>query len=318
MTKLGKLWTGAVAYVSLLVGAGLSVAGNLADTYRTRGPATDTLDQVMAAGWPILVLLAIEMFVSPRWSAARMFQVWRWTGCLAVGGMAMVVSWTHLHDLMSSRGQMSLVSVLGPLAIDGMAIMATGLILSTRTRGQRDRDTDTGQDTRADRTTDNIANVLDTDVVQSDTGQDNVADTGQDGTQDTGQDSGQAFWTPDVVLPEDWTAKLSDLSSGHVSLRGHLSQDTPLPRRTPDMDKLGELSIADEAAEFLSRLSSQTPDTLPVRTRSRALSEDQRAEVSGLMSACREHGHYTPAQGRALLAAWYGVSAKTISRIEGR
>jgi hypothetical protein len=311
MTKLGKLWTGAVAYVSLLVGAGLSVAGNLADTYRTRGPATDTLDQVMAAGWPILVLLAIEMFVSPRWSAARMFQVWRWTGCLAVGGMAMVVSWTHLHDLMSSRGQMSLVSVLGPLAIDGMAIMATGLILSTRTRGQQDRTADTGQDTWADRTTDNIASVLDTD-----TGQDNIADTGQD-TDTVQPDSGQAFWTPDVVLPEDWTAKLSDLSSGHVSLRGHLSQDTPLPRRTPDMDKLGELSVADEAEEFLSRLSSQTP-TLPVRVRFRVLSEDQRTEVSALMSACRECGHYTPAQGRALLAAWYGVSSKTISRIEGR
>jgi hypothetical protein len=135
MTKIGKLWTGAVAYVSLLVGAGLSVAGNLADTYRTRGADVDTLDKVMAAGWPILVLLAIEMFVSPRWSTARMFQVWRWLGCLAVGGMAMVVSWTHLHDLMASRGQLYLVSVLGPLAIDGMAIMATGLILSTRVRG---------------------------------------------------------------------------------------------------------------------------------------------------------------------------------------
>lgn len=134
MTKIGKLWTGAVAYVSLLVGAGLSVAGNLADTYRTRGNGVDALDKVMAAGWPILVLLAIEMFVSPRWSSARMFQAWRWLGCLAVGGMAMVVSWTHLHDLMSSRGQLPVVSVLGPLAIDGMAIMATGLILSTRTR----------------------------------------------------------------------------------------------------------------------------------------------------------------------------------------
>lgn len=135
MTKLGKFWTGAVAYVSLLVGAGLSVAGNLADTYRTRGADVDTLDKVMAAGWPILVLLAIEMFVSPRWSDKRMFQVWRWVGCLAVGGMAMTVSWTHLHDLMASRGQLLIVSVLGPLAIDGMAIMATGLILSTRVRG---------------------------------------------------------------------------------------------------------------------------------------------------------------------------------------
>ncbi len=61
-----------------------------------------------------------------------MFQVWRWTGSLAIGGMAMVASWTHLHDLMASRGQLAIVAILGPLAIDGMAIMATGLILSSR------------------------------------------------------------------------------------------------------------------------------------------------------------------------------------------
>lgn len=139
MTTIGKLWTGAVAYVSLLVGAGLSVAGNLADTYRTRGADIDNLDKIMAAAWPILVILAIEMFVSPRWSPKPMFQVWRWVGCLAVGGMAMVVSWTHLHDLMSARGQLVVVAVLGPLAIDGMAIMATGLILSTRVHGRRVR-----------------------------------------------------------------------------------------------------------------------------------------------------------------------------------
>jgi len=132
MTKLGKFWTGAVAYVSLGVGAGLSMAGNLADTYRTRGDAVDMLDKVMAVGWPALVILAIEMFVTPRWSSKTMFQVWRWFGCLTVGGMAMVVSWTHLHDLMASRGQLAIVTILGPLAIDGMAIMATGLILSTR------------------------------------------------------------------------------------------------------------------------------------------------------------------------------------------
>jgi hypothetical protein len=143
MTKIGKLWTGSVAYVSLLVGAGLSVAGNLADTYRTRGADVDTLDKVMAAGWPILVLLAIEMFVSRRWSPKPLFQVWRWLGCLAVGGMAMVVSWTHLHDLMSSRGQLYIVAILGPLAIDGMAIMATGLILSTRVQAMSEDTTET-------------------------------------------------------------------------------------------------------------------------------------------------------------------------------
>jgi hypothetical protein len=42
------------------------------------------------------------------------------------------VSWVHLHDLLDSRGQILPVATGGPLAIDGMAIMATGLLLSTR------------------------------------------------------------------------------------------------------------------------------------------------------------------------------------------
>lgn len=133
MSTLGSLWTGAVAYVSLGVGAGLSMAGNLADTYRTRGAGqVDALDKILALAWPALVILAIEMFVSERWKRSAMFQIWRWTGCLAIGSMAMVASWTHLHDLLASRGQLAIVAILGPLAIDGMVIMATGLILSSR------------------------------------------------------------------------------------------------------------------------------------------------------------------------------------------
>lgn len=128
-----RLWAAGIAYLALLLGAGLSVAGNVADTFRTRGPLTDGLDIIMAAAWPILVLVTIELFVSRLWATSRGYQALRWTGCLAIGTMAMLVSWVHLHDLLATRGQLTAVAIVGPLAIDGMAIMATGLILSTRT-----------------------------------------------------------------------------------------------------------------------------------------------------------------------------------------
>lgn len=128
-----RFWAAGIAYLALLLGAGLSVAGNVADTFRTRGPLTDSLDIIMAAAWPILVLVTIELFVSRLWSTERGYQALRWTGCLAIGTMAMLVSWVHLHDLLATRGQLTAVAIVGPLAIDGMAIMATGLILSTRT-----------------------------------------------------------------------------------------------------------------------------------------------------------------------------------------
>ena len=133
MSKIGKLWTDAVAYVALAIGAGLSIAGNVADTFRTRGQDMDTLDIVMAVSWPALVILMVEIFVSTRWTGLNWpMQVLRWAGTLAIGGMAMRVSWVHLNDLMASRGQKVDVAILGPLAIDALAIMATALILAGR------------------------------------------------------------------------------------------------------------------------------------------------------------------------------------------
>jgi hypothetical protein len=133
MSKVGKFWTDSVAYVALVLGAGISIAGNVMDTYRIRGEAVDTLDLAMAALWPALVVLMVEIFVSARWiGLGRSMQTLRWVGCLAIGTMAMRVSWVHLNDLMLSRGQKTDVAILGPLAIDALAIMATALILAGR------------------------------------------------------------------------------------------------------------------------------------------------------------------------------------------
>ena len=135
MNRKMKIWTYGIAYLSLAVGSGISIAGNVADTYRVAeitGRAPDGLDIVISAFWPAAVLLTIEMFVSTLWPRTRPMQTVRWVGSLGIGFLAMYVSWHHLSDLLDSRGQDGLVSTLGPLAIDGLAIMATGLILSSR------------------------------------------------------------------------------------------------------------------------------------------------------------------------------------------
>jgi hypothetical protein len=135
MNKITKAWTYGVAYVSLAVGSGVSIAGNIADTYRTveaAGRTVDALDIVLSAFWPAAVLLAIEMFVSTLWPRTVPMQLVRWVGSLGIGFLAMYASWHHLADLMGSRGQDAIVARTGPLAIDGLAIMATGLILSSR------------------------------------------------------------------------------------------------------------------------------------------------------------------------------------------
>lgn len=292
MTKIGKLWTGGVAYVSLLVGAGLSVAGNLADTYRTRGLSVDTLDKVMAAGWPILVLLAIEMFVSPRWSPERMFQVWRWLGCLAVGGMAMVVSWTHLHDLMHSRGQLFIVSVLGPFAIDGMAVMATGLILSTRTRVAR-RTGGQGLKLFTD-----IADAAQMSVDIAD-GIEAAAQMSTDAFRDS---TDRLLALPDFTMSADMSA---DMSVDPMATR----PDGDLSAWTAGYEQaLDELSadIGDEAEAYVR---AATEDILPQRTRTSV--PEEFAAIAGTWDM------YEPMSRADMIkmsAAYFEVHPRTVRR----
>lgn len=134
-TRIGQLWTDSVAYVALFTGAGLSIAGNVANVIRTRGVQVDTLDVVLAVAFPALVVLMVEVFVSSRWRGLSWpMQVLRWLGTVSIGAVAMRVSWVHLNELMLSRGQAQDVATLGPLAIDFLAIMATALILAGRGR----------------------------------------------------------------------------------------------------------------------------------------------------------------------------------------
>lgn len=135
MTKRAKAWSYGVAYLSLAIGAGVSVAGNIADTHRIsagQGRTPDSLDIFIAGFWPGAVLLVIEMFVSRLWPQRRGPQAIRWGASLIFGFIAAFMSWIHLSDLLASRAQGSTVATLGPLAIDGLAIMATALILANR------------------------------------------------------------------------------------------------------------------------------------------------------------------------------------------
>jgi hypothetical protein len=134
--KLGQIWTAAVAYVALVAGAGLSIIFNVVDVITVRGAEVDQWDILTAVAFPVLVVLMVEMFVSRLWiGQGWAMQVLRWAGTVAIGGIAMRVSWTHGHDFFLARHQAHDVANLGPIAVDLLAIMATALILSGRSKG---------------------------------------------------------------------------------------------------------------------------------------------------------------------------------------
>ncbi len=55
----------------------------------------------------------------------------RYGGLLLAGLLTGIVSYEHLHSLLAARAQGAIVSLIGPLAIDGIMAMATmGLVLT--------------------------------------------------------------------------------------------------------------------------------------------------------------------------------------------
>lgn len=284
MNKITKLWTGGVAYVSLLVGSGVSIAGNVADTFRTRPDAVDAVDIILAVFAPLAVLLVIEMYVSTLWPATRGAQVIRWVSTVVFGVVAAYVSWHHLSDLLLSRGQDKFVSWVEPLSIDGLAIMATALVLSSR----RARGVSSVQDTPAPTLT---SFLEDKDKATLDTWRAEV-------TQDTPRldiPLDEVTWTAPADVPTfgvqnvpdtlpSWMDGLADRTTG-----GGYVQAAPLPQRPP---------------------------VVPGREGAGRLGDAERAEIRELTAVGREHGMYLVGEIRELLAAWYGVSVKTIQRAE--
>lgn len=280
-TKMSKVWAYGVAYASLALGSGVSIAGNIADTYRISGPATDTLDITLAAFWPAAVLLAIEMFVSTLWSPARGYQALRWIGSIGIGFMAMRVSWIHLNELLASRGQAADVATLGPLAIDGLAIMATALILSGR------RTVSTGPTIMSD-----IGDAVDT-----------LLGTAGGDRLDT-----VAANLPPLATPSPY-GTVDDLADALPAMA--MVSWTPPAAVPPLSDDLTDAASFWTPERQATYAAVATGDALPVRTPRRRA---DRGELVELLTVGHRVGAYRQGEIDTLLATYFEVSTRTIRR----
>jgi hypothetical protein len=128
----GRRW----AYVGGLLGGAVSIAANVAHSYV---PPTDAPADwhphagavVGAVFWPVALFVAIEILARVAWPAGRRWVVLRFGGLLPVAAVAAVVSYRHLSGLLTFYGEDGLTVVIGPLAVDGLMVMATGALIAT-------------------------------------------------------------------------------------------------------------------------------------------------------------------------------------------
>ncbi len=137
-TSDGRSW----AYLGALVGAGVSVAANVAHSYvppTGAGPgwSPHAGAVVGAVFWPLALLVAIEVLARVAWPAGARWLLVRFGGLGPVALVAAVVSYRHLSGLLGFYGEDGITSMVGPLAVDGLMVMATGALLATRPSGAR-------------------------------------------------------------------------------------------------------------------------------------------------------------------------------------
>lgn len=134
-TTPGRAW----AYAGALLGGGVSVAANVAHSYVPPAGAAASWSPhagavIGAVFWPVALLVAVEILARVDWPAAHGWAVLRYAGLLPVALVAAAVSYRHLSGLLGYYGEDALTTRFGPLAVDGLMLVATGALIATSPR----------------------------------------------------------------------------------------------------------------------------------------------------------------------------------------
>jgi hypothetical protein len=113
-----------IAWLAFVTGAVVSIGANVLHALDGGGPVD--AGRVVASGWaPVALLLVAELVARARQSGPWWIITLRWTGTAVVAGVAAVVSYGHMRDLLLSYGETALVAHLLPLSVDGLLLVAS-------------------------------------------------------------------------------------------------------------------------------------------------------------------------------------------------
>lgn len=116
-----------IAWLSFLLGIGVSIAGNIGHA------ASDGMlpgEWAGATFWPLALMLSIEILTRVRWQRGKRWTAARIVALVVVAFVAAVLSYRHLAGLMTYWGEDWTNSHLGPLAVDGLMLIAATALLS--------------------------------------------------------------------------------------------------------------------------------------------------------------------------------------------
>jgi len=131
----GRGW----AYIGAALGGTVSIAANVAHSYVPPIAASGEWAPqpgavVGAVFWPVALFVATEILARVPWPSGKRWTALRFAGLLPVALVAAFVSYRHLSGLLAFYGEDIVTAIVGPLAVDGLMVMATGALLATARR----------------------------------------------------------------------------------------------------------------------------------------------------------------------------------------
>lgn len=129
----GRGW----AYGGVALGLTTSIIANVAHTFvppvdAPVGWSTQRGAVFGAVFWPLAVFVTMETQARVAWPPGWRSTMIRHSGMLTVALVAAVVSYRHMSGLLAFYGEDRLTCVIGPIAIDGLMVMATSAVFATR------------------------------------------------------------------------------------------------------------------------------------------------------------------------------------------
>ena len=131
----GRGW----AYAGAALGGAVSIAANVAHSFVPPADAVpgwrpEAGAVIGAVFWPVALFVVVEIVARVAWPAGRRWVALRYVGLLPVAVVAAVVSYRHLSGLLGHYREESLTATIGPLAVDGLMVMASGALIASAGR----------------------------------------------------------------------------------------------------------------------------------------------------------------------------------------
>ncbi|WP_089293015.1 hypothetical protein [Actinoplanes regularis] len=128
-----------MAYLGALLGAAVSIAANVAHSFippdgAPAGWSPRVGAVLLSIFWPVALAVVIELAVRVPWPSGWQYIVVRAVGLLPVAAVAAVVSYRHGSGLLTYYGEDPITTRFGPVAVDGLLLIATMAIVVTGDR----------------------------------------------------------------------------------------------------------------------------------------------------------------------------------------